>query len=71
MLVRDVEPDSPAAGAGVQRGDLIIALDAVETPSVDSLFDALEAGATAPKVLRVVRGVEQLDLAIYLGGERR
>jgi S1-C subfamily serine protease len=65
-----VEDESVAARAGVQRGDLIVGAGAVETSSVDALFAALEAAASEPTVLRLVRGVEELEVPIDLRGER-
>jgi serine protease Do len=70
VLVRNVEDESIAARAGVQRGDLIVAVGAAETGSVDALFAALEAGASEPTVLRLVRGVEEMEIPIDLRGER-
>ena len=68
LLVRDVEPDSPAGRAGVQRGDLVVALGAAEVTSVDSLFAALEASAGASTPLRLVRGADELELTVALSG---
>ena len=68
LLVRDVEDESVAARAGVQRGDLIVGVGAVETGSVDALFAALEAAASSPSVLRLVRGVEEMEVPIDLLG---
>jgi serine protease Do len=69
LLVRGIEPESVAARAGVQRGDLIVGLGAVEIGSVDALFGALEAAASEPTVLRLVRGVDEIEVAIDLRGE--
>ena len=70
LLVRGVEDDSVAARAGVQRGDLIVGVGERETASVDALFAAIEASSSAPTVLRLVRGVADLEVAIDLRGER-
>jgi len=69
LLVRDVEPESAAARAGVQRGDLIVGLGAVEIGSVDALFGALEACASEATVLRLVRGVDDIEVTVDLRGE--
>ena len=39
--------DSPAAKAGVERGDLLVGVNGKPLSSVDELFDALEAGGGA------------------------
>jgi serine protease Do len=71
LLVRGVQDSSPAAAAGVQRGDLIVALNGRETARIDDLHEALDAatpGADVP--LAIVRGSDELSLAVDLGGER-
>ena len=70
LLVRDVEDESVAARAGVQRGDLIVGLGSVEVGSVDALFAALEASTAEPTVLRLVRGVDEMEVPIDLSGAR-
>jgi len=70
LLVRDVEDESVAERAGVQRGDLIVGVGGAETGSLDALFAALESGASEPTVLRLVRGVEEMEVPIDLRGER-
>ena len=64
LLVRAVQEGSPAAKAGVQRGDLLIAAGDRELRSVDDLFDALEAGGALQ--LKVVRGSDELMLEVAL-----
>jgi serine protease Do len=67
LLVRSVRDDTLAARAGVQRGDLIVALDGREVASVDALLAALD-GAPADKQvpLRIVRGSDEQELAITM-----
>jgi S1-C subfamily serine protease len=67
VLVRAVEQGSPADRAGVQRGDLIVALDGREVDSLDALFGALDAAPLAqPLSLGIVRGAEQRDVQVSL-----
>ena len=68
LLVREVEKGSAAEGAGVQVGDLIVALGGSEITSADDLFGALERAGGAPTPLRVVRGADELELTVVLGG---
>jgi serine protease Do len=68
LLVRGVEDGSAAAAAGVQVGDLLVGLDEHALDSLDSLFAALDEKSTASATLKVVRGVEELELTIGLSG---
>ena len=66
LLVHAVEDDSPAARAGLQRGDLLVAAQGRDlgagTEQLYAVLDALEAGSTL--TLRVVRGTEERDVAV-------
>jgi serine protease Do len=64
LLVRAVEADGPAAAAGVQRGDLLVRAGDRPLTGVDDLFDALDALGADGLRLGVVRGVEELELAV-------
>jgi serine protease Do len=67
VLVRAVEQGSPADRAGVQRGDLIVALGEHPVDSLDALFGALDAATgEQPVSLRIVRGVEERELQVSL-----
>jgi serine protease Do len=65
LLVRGVEDGSPAAGAGIERGDLIAASGEREIGSIDSLYavlDSLPADGKLP--LTVVRGTDERELEV-------
>jgi serine protease Do len=68
LLVRAVADDSPAAGAGVTEGDLLVEAGGRALGSPDDLhavLDGIEAGGSV--VLKVVRGVEELELTVVFG----
>ena len=64
LLVRGVEDGSPAAKAGVERGDLLVGVNGAPLSSVDALFDALDAGGDLK--VTVVRGTDEREVAISL-----
>jgi serine protease Do len=64
LLVRGVVEDSPAARAGIERGDLLVAAGGKPLASIDELFDALEVGASSLR-LRVLRGTEERDVEAH------
>jgi len=67
LLVRGVEDGSPAAGAGIREGDLIVSVAGTDTGDADGLLDAM-AGATGKIEVIVVRGAEELTLNADFGG---
>ena len=67
LLVRGVEDGSPAAVAGVQRGDLLVRADGWELAGMDSLYAALDAaGAGGSLELTVVRGTDERQVLVGL-----
>ena len=67
LLVRGVADGSPAAAAGVRRGDLIVSLAGSPTASIDELHAAvttLTPGTPAP--LTVVRGTDEHSVEVIL-----
>ncbi len=70
LLVADHPPEgSPAAAAGLTRGDLITAIDGRPVLSDTALSDAISAGAGARLAVTVLRGEQrhQLILAVPSG----
>src|SRR3954469_5962080 len=65
LLVRGVARDSPAAAAGLQRGDLLVRAGDLPLASMDDLFDALD-GAGETLTVGLVRGAEDRDLEVAL-----
>jgi S1-C subfamily serine protease len=69
LLVRGVEDESPAAHAGLARGDLIIAAAGQQVDGIDALHRALDgAVGNGGLTLTVVRGAEQREVEVELGG---
>jgi len=66
LLVRAVDEDGPAAAAGLRTGDVLTNAGGGALRSVEALHAAAETGA--PLALRVVRGVEELDVTVPLAG---
>lgn len=67
LLVRAVEPGSPADRAGIHEGDLLVSAGGTPLASVDDLQEALAALGDATEVeVAVVRGVEELTLRVDL-----
>jgi serine protease Do len=65
VLVRAVEPDSPAARAGLRQGDLITAAGGAEIADTDGLSAALDAlGEDQMLSLHLVRGGDELDVVV-------
>ncbi|HEY3544461.1 MAG TPA: S1C family serine protease [Propionicimonas sp.] len=65
LLVREVAGGSPAAKAGISRGDLLVRAGDRELRTTDDLFAVLGGVSTGDQlVLGIVRGVEELDVTI-------
>ena len=58
LLVRGVEPDGPAANAGITEGDLLVAVGDNVLTSLEVLHDAL-GSASETLTLTVVRGTDE------------
>jgi len=63
LLVRAVAEGSPAAEAGVQRGDLLVAAGGTPVTGLDDLHAVLDAAGEVID-LTVVRGVEERSLPV-------
>jgi serine protease Do len=65
LLVRAVDAGSPAAGAGILEGDLLVAVDGQPVTGLDDLLDRLDQ-VSERLTLSIVRGVEELTLEVPL-----
>ena len=78
ILVRGVEPESPADAAGIREGDLIVAAAGESVTDPDELHLALDKAVAGQKAgtgkleLSLVRGVEELTVTVELaaGGSK-
>lgn len=68
VLVQAVEPGSPAEGAGLRQGDLIVAAAGRPVTSIDDLHTALDGvGDDEALALDVVRGIDDLSVSVNFG----
>lgn len=68
VLVTDVEPGSPAAAAGIERGDVIVALDGRTIDRGNPLTEFLFTYAPNDTVRATIqRGAERVELNVTLG----
>jgi len=69
LLIREVSEDSPAAHAGLARGDLIVAVAGQPIRTIDDLSGALRAAAPGGSLeLTVLRGTEERSVHVVFGG---
>jgi serine protease Do len=70
LLVRSVADDSPAALAGLERGDLIVSAAGRPLERIDVLYAALDSAAPGdPLELGIVRGTEERAVTVELQPE--
>jgi len=68
LLIHDVSENSPAARAGLARGDLIATASGQPTRSADDLFGVLRAAAPGGTLeLTILRGTEERAVHVVLG----
>jgi serine protease Do len=72
VLVRAVEDGGPAASAGVEPGDLIVAAGGTPLESVESLYTALDSvpAAGGELELTVVRGTDEREVTARFEGRQ-
>ncbi len=66
VIVTALEPNSPAAAAGLQRGDVIVKLGSSDTETPQALQVALEKEKTGPALVLINRGGNQIFVAIEI-----
>lgn len=66
LLVRGVEPDSPADRAGLRRGDVLVSAGGSPLTSVDDLYRALD-GEGGSLDFGIVRATDELTVTVRFG----
>jgi serine protease Do len=70
VLVRSVADGSPAAVAGIERGDLIVAAGGRPLERIDVLYEALDSASPGDRLqIAVLRGNEEHDITVELQPE--
>jgi serine protease Do len=70
VLVRSVADGSPAAAAGIERGDLIVSAGGRPLERIDVLYEALDSASPGDRLeLAVLRGTEEHDITVDLQPE--
>jgi regulator of sigma E protease len=64
VIVGKVEPDTPAAKAGIREDDRIVAMNGQPVPSIESMIERLQETKDKPVDLVVVRGGNDLNFRI-------
>jgi S1-C subfamily serine protease len=64
LLVQSVIVPGPAASAGLQEGDLIVAANETEIRSIESLYQQLLAARGKALTLEVLRGSERRSVSL-------
>ena len=68
VLIQEVEDGSPAAHAGLRRGDLIVEAGGSPVITIDDLYQAVDGlGLDQVLALQVVRGAEELSVSVTFG----
>jgi serine protease Do len=69
LLIHEVTEDSPAARAGLARGDLIVSAGGQPVGAIDELFDTLQAARGGTLELGVVRGTDERTVQVVFTEE--
>jgi serine protease Do len=71
VLVRAVEEGGTADRTGIAQGDLLVAAGEREVDGIDSLHRAIDEAAGGQLAIKIVRGVDELELEVDLSGAAR
>jgi len=71
LLVRNVEPNSPAAQAGMHAGDVVVKAASRSVCNLNDWAHALKAGKNKPVAVTVLRDKKEQTLTLTLDPKRR
>ncbi len=66
VQIQDVAPNSPAALAGLQSGDRIVALDGIPISTTDEVRGLVQDRRGRTVILRIRRGGEEREVSVYV-----
>lgn len=66
VIVTGVDPDGPAAAAGIERGDLILGIDGQDLGSARDLMQALAAAEGSEVTMSIKHGDEMRDQVVAI-----
>jgi serine protease Do len=64
LVVTDIDPDGPAAEAGIARGDVILEINRQAVSSADQVQAALERSGQRPVLLLINRKGQTIYLTV-------
>jgi regulator of sigma E protease len=64
VIVGDMEPEMPAAKAGIREGDKIVAMDGTALPTIDAMIESLQVTKDKPINLTIERDGHKLDFQV-------
>ena len=64
LVVGDIDPDMPAAKAGIKEGDKIIAMNGLPVPSIEAMIESLQATKDQPVEFKVQRDNSELTFHV-------
>jgi S1-C subfamily serine protease len=70
VRISGIEPNGPAASAGLQEGDVLLSLDGVAVEGTDDLIRLLDAERIGRKMLVGFMRKDRIEETSVLGAER-
>jgi len=64
VIVGEMEPNMPAAKAGMKEGDRIVAMDGQKLPSIEAMIESLQQTKDKPVQLEVLRDGQKLSFTV-------
>jgi regulator of sigma E protease len=64
VVVGEMDPDLPAAKAGIKEGDKITAMDGQKLPSIEAMIERLQQTKDKPVELAIIRDGQRLNFTV-------